>query len=314
VEETVKVARTAPLAVALDGLHGAIGTLWRQCQAEQPDGNVTRSLILNLVAVTVSNQEADVRKVLERLYGRLPCRVFLVVLDAGERVIRAEVSGVSNVSARGREIVLEEIDLRMPWQLVDKVSGLVRPLLVNDVPTHMFWSSNLPEAAQQFDSLAKLADHVIVDSAQFQSAMDVERLLRRGDRAQITDLTWLRMRPWRRALAEAFERFPWQQGAPTRVTIQHGPDMGATAGAMLLGHWLEEKLTARVFLEEAGDGAIGQLTLELRHADVLVQIAQDESAGLSTSVTTAASCFLPFTVPASRGHVGNLLAAAIDLA
>ena len=64
---------------------------------------------------------------------------------------------------------------------------------------------------------------------------------RRGQ--HITDLSWLRLRPWRRALAEAFERVPWTPGTKASGSVRHG--RMATAAAILLAAATTFRVTKR---------------------------------------------------------------------
>ena len=129
---------------------------------------------------------------------------------------------------------------------------------------------------------------------------------------RITDLNWLRLRPWRRALAEAFELFPWTGRNRGAVSIRHGAGIGGQAGALLLAHWLEDRLGATVALDRSGLAKI-PYALEFHQDDVDLR-AEVKDAHIEVQVSTDASCYLPFSVPASRGRQGDLLAAAIDLA
>ena len=129
------------------------------------------------------------------------------------------------------------------------------------------------------------------------------------------DLAWLRLRSWRRALAEALEHFEWDPATPTRVTITHGGKHGARATVHKLSDWLKDRLEAEVTLCTDPDA---QLTCEptslaLQHGSAHVQITHlPDEPRLEVRVTLEDSCLLPFHVLASRGHRGDLLAAAVD--
>jgi hypothetical protein len=299
VEAAVNTVRTPKKAVAPSAIPEALRAIWRDCCSGE-DGNVSRALILNLVAVALAS--------------RLPCRAFLAVVHAGSGPIRAEVHGAARLRSSTRDLVLEQIELLVPESAQAQLPGVVRPLLVHDLPTHCYWARPWPADAGAFDGLALAADHTVVDSARFglpASELDALDARRRHGRS-ITDLTWLRLRPWRRALAEVFERTAFREHAETAATIRHGER--GLAGAALLGRWLEQRLAANVALEATGLECDGLAAVELRHDDAVATATWTDSGRIQIAIETPATCFLPFAVPGSRGTEVDLLAAAIDLA
>lgn len=303
-------AQTTPLARIPEALRG----IWRSCRGDGDDDvEVARSLAINFVGAADVADEADLRAAVDRLHRRTPCRAFLLLIDEHADAVHAEVAAATRLASGRQDILVEEIALRLPADRFDLVPGLVRPLLVNDLPIHLFWAADWPRTEPAFDDLAALCDHVVVDTRRFASpAVELAHLARRRDAGvRITDLTWLRLRPWRRALAEAYERTPQAVGKATRVRIVHGA--AALSAAMLLGEWLTARLAADVTLEGGGDA---ERTCPER---VVVTAGDTEidahapSGPIEVHVTTAAHCLLPFQVPGSRGTDGDLLAAAIDL-
>jgi glucose-6-phosphate dehydrogenase assembly protein OpcA len=288
----------------------ALGAIWRDCCAAEPQGNVSRALIANFLAIGDTQREPELREVLNRIVSRVPCRAFLITLSGTQGPIQATVSGAARVFGKSRDLVLEQVDLQAPHGSFDQLAGLVRPLLVNDLPTHLYWATDWPADPRPFDLFTVMAEHTIVDSARFLApAAHLDAVQRRRDKGRtISDLSWLRLRPWRRALAEAFERFAWQSTQPTEVTIRCQET--GTAAAALFGRWVEHKLAARVQIELSG----APEQVEVRHAGNVVELNLTGQGQVQVHVTTADSCYLPFHIPASRGTEASLLAAAIDLA
>jgi glucose-6-phosphate dehydrogenase assembly protein OpcA len=311
----VNELRTPSQRVELGRVGEALRALWHDCCPEDGEASVSRALTMNLVAAADRRDEDALRRALDRAIRRLPCRAFVVVLDDEVKEVHAEVSGRARVRGSGRDLVLEQIEVRCPGRWLGNAAGLIRPLLENDLPTHFYWASALPRSLQPLAAIAGLADQAVVDSARFEDpAVDLDRLSAlRTDRSRIRDLTWLRLRPWRRALAEAFERFAFDRTTPTTVTVRHGRQAGAQAGALQLAQWLERKLDATVCLEDAAAGAHLE-AVAIRHGEVSIEAACGEDRRIRVHVTTAAACFLPFAVVASGATEGDLLAAAIDLA
>jgi hypothetical protein len=320
VEEAVTAAaeRTRQQSVEPKAIPDALRALWRDCCSAEPRSDVSRALIVNFIAVVDGQSGRDLRGALDGMVARVPCRAFLVTLGDVVAPLRAPilatVSGAARLHGPVRDLVLEQIELQAPRGAADQLAGVVRPLLVNDLPTHCYWGGDWPADGRVFDLFAALADHTIVDSGRFSAPvaqLDAVEQRRARGRA-VTDLTWMRLRPWRRGLAEALERFTWRPDVPTSVAIRCGD--AAVAGALLFGRWLERRLAAKVVLEETGSRLGCPDAIELRHGDNSVTLAYAEPGQVEVGLTTADLCYLPFAVPASRGNEASLLAAAIDLA
>lgn len=308
------LCRTPSRAATLPQIPDALRKIWRSCSSEVGDADVARSLAINFVGVASAAEEAELRAAVDRLQRRTPCRAFLLLIDDATTTVAAEVAATTRLSAGTHDIVLEEITVRIPTAGLEQMPGLVRPLLVNDLPGHLFWGTAWPRNERHFDDLAALCDHVVVDTRRFRSpAVEIGHIDdRRDDGLRVTDLCWLRLRPWRRALAEAFERITHAMATPTDVRIQHG--RGALAASMRLGAWLEARLGATVSLDGSGTAdRVCPDRVVLVHGENEVDLQAPDNH-IVVHVTTAAHCLLPFKVPSSRGTDGDLLAAAIDIA
>lgn len=291
----------------------AMRALWRACLPDRDGGDVARSLTINFVGVAPAAEQDALRQTIERLQRRTPCRAFVLLIDEHAEVGTADLTATTRSHGNVRDIVLEEIVIRLPEAAFAQIPGLVRPLLMNDLPSHLFWAADWPHQEGTFDALAGLCDHLVVDSRRFSAAAHALRAVhdRRGRGQHITDLSWLRLRPWRRALAEAFERVPWTPGTKASGTVRHGRMAGAAA--MLLADWLRERLGAHIDLEASGDPAMAcPDAVLLRTGGFEVEVVT-KAPQIRVHVTTPEHCYLPFAVPMSRGTDGDLLGAAIDV-
>jgi hypothetical protein len=138
----------------------------------------------------------------------------------------------------------------------------------------------------------------------------------------VLDLATFRLRPWRRGLAEAFERFSWSRAGPTQARISHTQSCGAVASSRALGRWLEQRLGASVAYQTVG-GASGGASAAAEHEPRALELTwgrvhvavrrRAQPPALRIEVTLDQVCLLPWELPASRGEPGDLLAAAFDL-
>ncbi len=305
--------RTAPVQAEWKRIPEALRSLWRACLPDQQGADVARSLAINFVAVAAAAEEEALRLTVDKLLRRTPCRAFLVLLDPAAHPGTATLAATTRTHGALRDIVLEEITVRMPASAMPQITGLVRPLLENDLPNHLYWATRLPADEAMLDAMTALCDHLIVDSKRFGAVareLDaVQQRRRRGGR--VTDLTWLRLRPWRRALAEAFDRIPWQPGVAVSGAIRHGGN--GLAAAQLLANWLQARTQAKLALDPAGGPTAlcpERVALAVGDCDILLASAGPQ---VRVQVSTPERCDLPFHVPQSRGTDGDLVGAAIDL-
>jgi hypothetical protein len=305
-------ARTPPQAAPWPKIHEGLRSLWKLSMPEHEGGDVARSLTINFVAVAAAADADCLRQAIDRLQTRTPCRAFLLLLDPASKPGPAELAAATRCHGSVRDIVLEEIALRLPPASLAQVPGLIRPLLMGDLPNHLYWAADWPTVAGELEALATLCDHLIVDSRRFRdpAAQLVEVHTRRQRGLRTTDLNWLRLRPWRRALAEALERVQFAPECKVTVAIEHAA--AATASALLLGDWLRHRLGATVQTMGRDGNEAAPHRVTLRTADFEVELIEARQQ-IRVHVTTQAHCYLPFAIGTSRGSDADLLAAAIDL-
>ncbi len=230
-----------------------------------------RASVLTLVAVTHSQAEADlVRGIIHDLGVRHPSRTLVVVLekdepdgDGDERAGQTDAGpadGDTGVDAAlwvhalehdGRALCFEEVRLLVRGPARYHLDSIVGPFALPDVPLVVWLPASLPSPG---DPLLDVADRLVVDSrAADESGGDVlARAATLARRLPVTDLSWIRMAPWRSLLAGLFE------GSVNRPFLD-GVDRVEVAGnrgpRQLLGGWLLRRLgltPARVELRPAG--------------------------------------------------------------
>jgi hypothetical protein len=309
-----RLVQTPRRSTSMKDLPDALRSLW-QAACDAPAGSdVARAFTINFVGIASASGAEALRETTARLVRRSPCRAFLLLLDDTVREVTVDVGATTRCSGHLRDIILEEIVLRLPTTWFAHVPGLLRPLLMNDLPNHLYWSGDMPTQPDRMKELLRLCEHVVVDSRHFEvPAIGLETLeALRAEGHRTTDLSWLRLRPWRRALALAFERVAWREGAALTGIIRHAPE--ATAATILLAQWLEARLGGQIELEDASSvTSTSPELVSLRTPDYQLQV-QAEGSHLVVHVTENSFCHMPFSVPISRGSDGDLLAAAIDIA
>lgn len=217
-------------------------------------GAAVRASVLTLVIVVEDQAEAEAAlSVVHELGGRHPSRT--IVLVVGPHEVRGP-GGLAAPSRRGgpsgrdavvrvhavktadRNVFFEEMVITIRGQGRHHLNSIVGPLALPDVRMVAWLPSRLPAPG---DPLMATTDRVVVDSRAVaehhgdvlaRSAVLVRQL-------PVTDLSWVRMTPWRSLLASLFD------GDITRSFLGGvtGVEVAGNFGPRhLLGGWLLRRL------------------------------------------------------------------------
>jgi glucose-6-phosphate dehydrogenase assembly protein OpcA len=208
----------------------------------------TRTSVATLIIVNRTTDELDeAETVIDHLGERHPARIITLLAPegAGEREDRidADITLHSGV-AEGHEIWSDEIRMRVSGGPARHLASLLRPLLLSDLPVIVWYINGIPDEG---DPLLKVANAVVVDSKSAIDPGEGEMSMHRafGHIAALTrrnfvvDLSWERLRPWRKLLAAQFD------GAVYRPFIQgvHRLEITGKLGPRtLLAGWLGSRL------------------------------------------------------------------------
>jgi len=198
----------------------------------------------------------------------------------------------------------EEVILTVRGEAADHLSGIVAPLLIHDLPTHVWWPSDPPFNDPVFDQLVEMGDRVLFDSADFADLLGgLRRLGSLRHASGIGDLTWERLAWWQELTAQFFDAPRFRRYLPnlSRLLIRYAvplPDAGMLPGdpnasepgvpspmaqALLYAGWIATRLGWRRYrtLQPLQDGAF-QLTLEGRHEMIELAIRPEPTAAVRT--------------------------------
>ncbi|MGQ0608864.1 MAG: glucose-6-phosphate dehydrogenase assembly protein OpcA [Chloroflexota bacterium] len=257
-----------------------------------------RASVLNLIVTVVD--EAAAERVVHTLVGlgvRHPSRAIVLVPQHGAQAapIDGRISTHCNdASGGGDRVCYEEVVLTVRGEAAEHLSGIVAPLLIHDLPTHVWWPGDPPWDDPVFDQLVEMGDRVIVDSSDFSDLLTGLRrtsTLRR--RSGVGDLSWERLTWWQELTAQFFDaprfrrylpnlsRLHVRYAIPSPVGHRHDEDEEVAPGvpapmaqALLYAGWIATRLGWRRHrtLEPLTDGGL-RLRLEGRHEmiDLLIE-------------------------------------------
>ena len=132
--------------------------------------------VLNLIVTVVDEAAAD--RVVHALIGlgvHHPSRAIVLVPQHGApgAQIDARISTHCNDAIGGGDrICYEEVVLTVRGEAAEHLSGIVAPLLIHDLPTHIWWPGDPPFSDPVFDQLVEMGDRLIVDSSDFSDLLN----------------------------------------------------------------------------------------------------------------------------------------------
>ena len=268
-----------------------------------------RASVLNLIVMVPD--EVSATRVVETMTGlgvRHPSRAIVLAADpkAGGATLSASITAHCNAGPEGSEpICFEVVVLTVHGEAAEHLTGIVAPLLIHDLPTHIWWPGDPPFADPIFDQLVEMGDRVVVDSDEFGDLLlGMRRLTTLRRRSGVGDLAWRRLAWWQELTAEFFDAPRFRRYLPNlnRLIIRYAiPTKGKArpgrrargaakpasnvasplAGPMLYAGWIASRIEWRrhsttLPLE---DGRL-RLKLEGRHEMVDLQIEPVETDAL----------------------------------
>ena len=258
----------------------ALNRLWDELHAEdEPEHGVTRACMSNVIIVCqTQEQAADISERIPQLVEQHPARVFLLTACSPKgNSIEADVSAHCRLSGSGKQLCAEHVAIRFDPLEVERIGSVLRPLLIGDLPTALWWASNQPPPLSEglFDTLAELADQVIYDSVGWPNPVEGVRVMTRwviGEDRPVFNLAWRYLKPWRRILAQVLDPAvaPGALQNIDSIRIEHGPH--ALPVAWLLIGWLAARLQWTPQKGEVLSGSEVRWTFRTPRGDMLVKI------------------------------------------
>ncbi len=208
--------QTATAGIDVPALEREIRSLWQQKaeeSLEQQGQEVTRACVLNLIAYAPRVDASEIAKVISAVTSDHPSRslVLLSQPEAPADSLSASVSSLCHSAGAGRQQVCsEQILVTAAGKRVQQLPSAVRPLLVSDLETALWWRAEPDFEDSVFQELVELAYRVILDSAYFSDPSKTlpkmaEFVQGRKAEHAFSDLAWSRLSPFRRQLAAFYD-------------------------------------------------------------------------------------------------------------
>lgn len=187
-----------------------------------------RASVLNLIVTVVDDAAAD--RAVRTLMGlgvRHPSRAIILVPEprgSGPKMDARISTHCHDASGGGDRVCYEEIVLTVRGEAAEHLNGIVAPLLIHDLPTHVWWPGEPPFTDPVFDQLVEVADRLLVDSADFSELLPgLRRLSGLRRRSGVGDLSWERLSWWQELTAQFFDAPRFRRYLPnlSRLRIRY---------------------------------------------------------------------------------------------
>lgn len=243
-----------PVTVPLRGVERELNRQLKCVQDHNGEAPVVRAGLSNLMIYCNSAAMAEeVGAVVPAIVAIHPARVLLLVHDpAGEPgPVTAVVHTQMHRLGKGLRAFSEQVTLHANGRSAEHLPFAVRGLLIGDLPTNLWWTSTQPPAmagALLYD-LSENAEQVIYDSygwpepargmtATASWIAKFERGPGQGRYRVVSDLTWRRLKTWRRVIGQALDPVtaPGAIDSVNEVVVDHGPH--SVMSAWELASWM----------------------------------------------------------------------------
>ena len=302
-EESLATPMWEARGTSVRAIAGYLASLW-DAPVEARDATFTekglphaRASVLNLIVTVVDAAAAErVVRTMTGLGVRHPSRAIVLVPEprSDGSPLDARISThCHDSSVDGDRICYEEVVLTVRGDAASHLSGVVAPLLIHDLPTHVWWPGDPPFNDPVFDQLVEMGDRVLIDTADFTDLQaGLRRLATLRRKSGVGDLSWERLSWWQELTAQFFDSPRFRRYLPnlSRLEIRYAVAPAVTgtrhdadevapgvaspmAQALLYAGWIATRLGWRRYrtLEPLRDGAF-RLRLEGRHEMVELRL------------------------------------------
>jgi glucose-6-phosphate dehydrogenase assembly protein OpcA len=241
-----------------------------------------RASVLNLIVIVVDDAAAArAVDVLMELGVRHPSRAIVLVPDptSTDPSLDAKISTHCH-DARGssERVCCEEVVIAVRGEAARHLSGIVSPLLIHDLPTHVWWPGDPPFRDPTFDQVVDLGDRVLVDTSDFGDlGAGMRRIAGLRRHSGVGDLSWERLSWWQELTAQFFDAQRFRRYLPnlSRLLIRYAVPAGGAGDApvaspmaqgLLYAGWIATRLGWKRYrtVDTLHDGAF-RLILEGKH-------------------------------------------------
>ena len=221
------------------------------------NGSLSSSRVLTLVVLAEKGHSREAINAAIRASREHPSRIIVHIAHNSDAPDQLD----AEIHVGGEAGASELIILRGWGSASTPTESLISGLLLPDSPIVVWWPHSVPENPGE-DSIGRIAQRRITDSARAYDPMAVLTHLSKVYQAGDSDLAWTRLTLWRTQLAALLEQMP---DSPVKRVVVWGSEKSPSV--VLLGAWLGWKLEAEVHLATIGAAERGLYRVAIERED-----------------------------------------------
>lgn len=267
----------------VSAIGASLRALWASNEA------MTKASLMNFAVYSEQPGSLEANtSLIEAVTREHACRAILIAARPSdeEARVRAWITAHCQISgAGGKSVCSEQVAFEVSGRLRDALRNIVFAHLESDLPLVFFWQGDFSD--QWEPHLYRRIDRLVVDSTTWSDpAAQVQRLRAAwrdsGARFVVLDVAWMRIFPFRQALAGAFDTALAKASLChlNALTITHAPGHRVTAA--LFASWIAYKAgwsldpEERRFIE-AGEAPLSRLEMT-GNGDCRITITREPDA------------------------------------
>lgn len=215
VQQQIQVAKTLDVAA----VERELAELWKQTAEDKQfddEDVVLRARAANLMVLLAAESALpETHETISELALGHPCRALVMLADRGaaDRDLEMYVSAFCQSDKRSGEkrLCCEEVTITARGNFTSELPSAAIPLLVADLPVFLWWRDAPKLDDKIFQSLARAADRLVIDSADLPEPhvglLAIAQLfdLEDDQATGVSDINWARLTSWRALLASFYD-------------------------------------------------------------------------------------------------------------
>ena len=243
---------------------------------QRHDRGAVRTAVASLVVLVGEDraEAANVIDVVRKVAARNPIRAVVVSTSPDDAPgIGAQVTVMAAEGDGGSRVFCEDVLLHVRGPATRHLQSVVGPCTLRGVPLITWIPTRL---WYRDDELVAAADRILVDTTGRDPVSTFSVALELNHRRPVTDLSWVRLEPWRRVIGRllsgpAFASFP---GGVRRIEFE-----GEPGHRSLLTGWLTNRLDADPDAVHLVDGDQPTLRIWAEHDGRRMSVTVDSPTG-----------------------------------
>jgi glucose-6-phosphate dehydrogenase assembly protein OpcA len=239
------------MSISPEMIERELREVWKQ-MAHPASGEreqaVMRACVLNLIIYSPDPEnETAVTQTVADVSRNHPSRIFLLTSALSTTSdLDASVNALCHFQPGGRkQVCCEQIIIRSTQKGAPLVPGIVRPLLIPDLPVILWWRSDLEVNHALFQNLLDASTRLVFDSSiGSKDIADLAAFIKREQQwTAFSDFSWAQLTPWRVLISGFFDLPDCRDSLNRieRVALEYSGDTIPPQVHLIIG-WLGSRL------------------------------------------------------------------------